>query len=166
MKFCDCFCPEWVLEDSGFPLEILPLSKVSELCAARDGLEGTLCSLCFSQISLRFLGRHPSSRRHLDPPAAGSWSCQGKSGELFSPETQKSTQLAFSLCGAPRRVTRLPTASHRNIVHPMDEPQLQKLLLKKVTSPAAAAPRHSWGSSQVPLLCLLHQEATGPVPCG
>lgn len=173
MKFHECFCLEWVLEGSGFPLEILPLSKVPELCAARDGLEGTLCSLCFSQISLRFLGHQPTSRRHLDPPAAGSWSCQGNLGSLVPLRQKRAPQLAFSLCGAPRRVTRLPTASPTDIVHSMDEPQLQKLLLKKVTSPAAAAPGTAGAhprflcfvsSTKRPrVLFLVAEEAPGPV---
>lgn len=129
------------LEDSGFPLEILPLSKVPELCAARDRSEGTLCSLCFSQISLRFLGHHPTSRRHLDAPAAGSWSCQGKSGESFASETEKSTPAALWSSKEGHEASH--SISPTNIFHSRDEPQLQKLLLEKVASQAAAAPWHS-----------------------
>lgn len=66
MKFHQYFCPERVLKDSGFSLEILPLSKAPELCATRAGSERTLCSFCFSQILLRFLGHHPTSGRHWE----------------------------------------------------------------------------------------------------
>lgn len=105
MKFHECFCPQWVLMDSRFPLEILPLSKMPELCATRDGLEGTFCSLCFSQISQRFLGQHPTSRRPPDPLAVGSWSCHRKCGESFASETEKSTPAGHFPSIGPQRAT-------------------------------------------------------------
>lgn len=103
------------------------------MCCQRWIRGNPLLTLLF-QISLRFPGHHPTSRGHLDPPAAESWSCQGKSVDSFASETQKSTPAGLvSLWSSQQGHEASHSISPTNTVCSRDEPQLQKLLLEKAT---------------------------------